>query len=150
MFRSKNSGKKYNENQHGESVYLETVTILDAAMGWIEICKLSLIQADFMLNQVEISGYSRYPLPIKVIADCGNLFLVELKTMIQANCGIKIKPITSRNPQANFLLETVHQTMGDVLRTFKVEVMVLNNENPWVGILASSMFSLCAMVHTKT
>ena len=70
--------------------------------------------------------------------------------MIQTNYNIAVQPITSRNPQANFLLETVHQTMGDVLRTFKVEVMVLNNENPWVGILASSMFSLCAMVHTKT
>ena len=28
--------------------------------------------------------------------------------------------------------------------------MVLNDENPWDGILASAMFSLCATVHTKS
>ena len=56
----------------------------------------------------------------------------------------------SRNPQANAILERMHQTIGNILRTFKVQNMVLDDENPWDGILASTMFALRAMVHTTT
>ena len=68
--------------------------------------------------------------------------------MIQANHGIIVKPITSRNPQANSILERIHQTIGNIIRTFKVQDMVLDDENPWKGILAPTMFALCATVHT--
>ena len=70
--------------------------------------------------------------------------------MIQANYGITVKLITSRNPQANSILERVHQTIGNIIRTFKVQDMVLDDENPWDGILASTMFALREMVHTTT
>ena len=40
--------------------------------------------------------------------------------MIQANHGIAVKPITLRNPQANSILERAHQTIGNIIRTFKV------------------------------
>ena len=39
--------------------------------------------------------------------------------MIQANYSIKVKPIALRNPQANFVLERVHQTTDNIIRTFK-------------------------------
>ena len=68
--------------------------------------------------------------------------------MIQANYDIKAKPITSRKPQANSILKMVYQTIGNTIRTFKVQDMVHDDENPWDGILASSMFALRATVHT--
>ena len=64
--------------------------------------------------------------------------------------GITVKPITSSNPQANAMLERVHQTIGIILRTFKVQNMVLDDENPWDGVLASTIFALRATVHTST
>ena len=70
--------------------------------------------------------------------------------MIINNYGITVKPITSRNPQVNAILERVYQTIGNILRTFKVQNMVLDDENPWDGILASTMFALRATVHTTT
>ena len=70
--------------------------------------------------------------------------------MIQAAYGVTEKPITSRNPQANFILEMVHQTIGNIIRIFKVQDMVLNDDNPLDGILASTMFALSATVHTTT
>ena len=70
--------------------------------------------------------------------------------MIQFNYNITVKAITSRNPQANSILERVHQTIGHIIRTFKVQDMVLDDENPWDGILASTMFALRAMVHATT
>ena len=44
----------------------------------------------------------------------------------------------------------MHQTIGNILRTFKLQNMVLDDENPWDGILASTMFALRATVHTNT
>ena len=64
--------------------------------------------------------------------------------MIINNYGITVKPITSRNPQANAILEKVHQTIGNILHTVKVQNMVLDHKNPWDGILTSTMFALSA------
>ena len=70
--------------------------------------------------------------------------------MIQADFVFKIKPITSRNPQANSNLERVHQTIGNIIRTFKIQDVLFDDDNPWDRILGSTIFTLCAMVHTKT
>ena len=132
-----------------KTVYLKAVTMIDAATGWIEICTVPSARADLVSNIVELPWLTRrYPLPSKVIVDCGNEFIAEFKTMIQANYGFTVKPITSRNLQANSILERIDQTIDNVIRTFKVQDMVLDDENPWDGILASTMFVLCVTVHT--
>ena len=125
-----------------KTVYLQAVTIIDPATGWIEIHTVPSARADLVSNIVELAWLTRYPLPSKVIIDCGNKFLVEFKTMIQANYGIKVKLITSRNPQANSILERVRQTIGNITRAFKVQDMVLDDENTWDRILASTI--LCS------
>ena len=63
--------------------------------------------------------------------------------------NIKVRLLISRNPQANEILERVHQSIGNILRTFKVLNMVLDEENPWDGIVASTMFALRATVYTS-
>ena len=83
-----------------------------------------------MVCEVELACVTRYPLPSKEIVDHGNQFLAEFKTMIQADYVITVKPITSRNPQANSILERVHQTIGNIILTFQVQDMVLDDENP--------------------
>ena len=70
--------------------------------------------------------------------------------MIQADYGIAVNPITLRNLQANSILQRVHQTIGNIICTFKAQDMVVDNENPWDGILTSTMLSLHAMVHITT
>ena len=64
--------------------------------------------------------------------------------------SIKERPITTCNPLANAILERVHQTIGNIIRTFKIQGMVLDDDNPWDGILAATMFALRATVHTTT
>ena len=134
----------------GKSVYLQAVTMIDPATGWIEIRTVPSARADLVANQVELAWLTRYPIPNKVIMDRGNEFLAEFREMIINDYGITVKQITSRNPQANAILERVHQTIGNILRTFKVQNMVLDDKNPWDGILASTMFALRATVHTTT
>ena len=134
----------------GKTIFLQAVTILDPATGWIEIRTVPSARADLVSNVVELTWPTRYPLPSKVIVDHGNEFLVEFKIMIQVDYGIKVKAFTSRNPQTNSILERVHQTIGHIIRTYKVQDMVLDDENPWDGTLASTIFALRATVHTTT
>jgi transposase InsO family protein len=44
------------------------------------------------------------------------------------NYGIKTKPTTSHNPQANAIIERVHKVVNDMLRSFDLENED-NNEN---------------------
>ena len=62
--------------------------------------------------------------------DRGNEFLAEFREMIINDYSIMVKLITSMNPQRNAILERVNQTNGNILRTFKVQNMVLEDENP--------------------
>ena len=135
--------------KNGKTVYLQAVTMIDPATGWIEIRTVPSARADLVSNIEELAWLTRYLLPSQVIVDCGNEFLAEFKTMIQANYGITVKPITSRNPQANSILERVHQTIGNIIRTLLVQGMELDDKNPWDGILSSNMFALRATVHTR-
>ena len=79
--------------------------MIDPAKGWIDICTVPSAGADLVSNIIELSWLTRYPLHSKVILDCGNEFLAEFKIMIQADHGITVEPITSRNPQADSMSE---------------------------------------------
>ena len=66
--------------------------------------------------------------------------------MCQNEYGLKNKPITTRNPQSNAIIERIHQTIGNIIRIFDVSNIV--NNNPWSGILAATMFAIYATYHT--
>ena len=134
----------------GMSIYLQAVATIDPATGWRDIRPVPSVRTDLVANQVELAWFTHYPLPNKVIVDMENEFLAEFREMIINDYNIMVKSITSRNPQANAIQERVHQTIGDILRTFKVQNMILDDKNPWDGILASTMFALRATVHTTT
>ena len=139
----------YLSSQQGLSVYLQAATTIDPATGWVEIRAVSSAHADLVANQVELVAWlARYHVPSKVIIDRGREFFAEFKTMMQDDYNITIRPITPRNPQANDILERVHQAIRNILRTFKVQNMVLDDVNSWDGILATTMFALHATVHT--
>ena len=114
------------------------------------MCTIPLARVELVANQVELAWLTRYPLPNKVLIGGGNEFLVEFRKMIINDYGITVNRVTSMNPQTNAILERVHQQIGNILRTFKVQNMVLDDENPWDGILASIMFALRAIVYTTT
>ena len=77
--------------------------------------------------------------------------MAEFSKMIKSDYGIKKKPITTRNPQANAIIERVHQTIGNMLKTFKLyDRNDIDQEDPWTGILAAIMFGLRATYHATT
>ena len=50
------------------------------------------------------------------------------------------------NPQSNAIIERIHQTIGNIIRTFDVSNIV--NNGPWSGILDATMFAVRATYHT--
>ena len=71
-----------------KSIYLQVVTMIDLAMGYMEICTVPSAQTDLVSLQVELVWLTMYQLPSKVIVDCGNEFLAELKTIAQTKYSI--------------------------------------------------------------
>ena len=119
-------------------------------MGWIEIHTVPSVQIDLVANQVVLAWLKRYPLHKKVIVYRGNESLAESRDMVTNDYGIMVRLITSRNPLANAILERVHQVLSKILRAFKVQDLVLDDKNPWDGILVATMFTLRVTVHTTT
>ena len=100
-------------------------------------------------NIVEEEWLTRYPWPTKVIYDRGSEFIGhEFQRMIKEDYGITRKPITTRNPQANAIIERVHQVVGNILRTFELQDNYLDEENPWKGILSATAFAVRSTYHT--
>ena len=74
--------------------------------------------------------------------------MAEVKNMIENDYNIKLKKITTRNPQANAVLERAHQTIGNIIRTYDLSASALSEIEAWNGILASTLFAMRAIVHT--
>ena len=58
-----------------------------------------------------------------------------------------MKPITTRYPQSNEIIERIHQSIENIIRTFEVSNIV--NNDPWSEILPATIFAVCATYHTK-
>ena len=64
--------------------------------------------------------------------------------------GFQYNSISSRNPQANAIIERVRQIIGYIIHTFKIQPSDLEDENPWEGILSPTLFAIRSMVRTTT
>ena len=60
------------------------------------------------------------------------------------NFGIKHLTTGAWNPQANEILERIHQGLGNYLQTFDLDVAGLNEESPWDEYLAATAFAVAS------
>jgi hypothetical protein len=72
----------------------------------------------------------------------------DFQDMLKNDYGIKCKPITVRNPQANSIVERVHQVIGNIIRTFELQDNYLDEDDPWKGILSATAFAIRSTYHT--
>ena len=75
--------------------------MIDSATGWFKMAEVKTKRADIIANKIEQTWLNRYPWPEEILLDRGREFMAEFSKMILKDYGIKKKPITSRNPQAN-------------------------------------------------
>jgi len=132
----------------GKQLTLWCVTMIDPATGWFKMVQLPNKFAITVANIVEQQWLMRYPWPTIITYDKGTEFMAEFADMIISDYGITKQGATKRNPQANAIIERIHQTIGNIIRTFQIHSTELDKENPWNGLLAATTFATRATYHT--
>ena len=122
--------------------------MIDPATGWFEMREIKDKYPYTIANLVEQTWLTRYPWPTQITYDKGTEFMREFTDMIEKDYGIKRRGASVRNPQANAILERIHKTIGNIIRTF--ELYDIDEEDPFSGILAATMFAMRATYHTTT
>ena len=123
--------------------------MIDPATGWFEIVEIPNRRADYVANYLEFAWLTRYPWPTEIILDRGKEFLAEVQAMLWNEYGIARKLITTRHPQANAIVEHVHQVIGNMIRSAPVkDKRDLDDAFNWDGILAATRRAVNSTVHT--
>src|SRR5210317_1055363 len=141
----------YKINRKGikKQLICKCVTMIDPATGWFEIHPLEDKKSITVTNIVEQQLLKRYPWPTQITFDRGSEFIGhDFKDMVQIDYGIKAKPITTRNPQANDILERVHQVIVNIIRKYELQTIYLDEDDPCNGILMATAFAIRSTYHT--
>ena len=88
--------------------------------GWFDMAQIPNKMAAEISDITEKTWFTPYPLPYKIVFDRGTKFMAEFSKMCQNNYYINRKPIKNKNPQSNAIIEGIHQTSGNINRTFDV------------------------------
>ena len=73
-------------------------------------------QGDVIANKLECAWLTKYLRPTQVILDRGREFMAEVIPPLHDKYNVKSKPITTRNLQANAILERAHQKIGNIMQ----------------------------------
>ena len=86
----------------------------------------------------------RYTYPSEIIYNRGGGFLsLDFKnSLIEEEYGINTKPDYLGNMQANVIIETIHQLLVNVVRTYNLQGKYVDGAEPWIGILSASALVL--------
>ena len=115
------------------------LTMIDPATGWFEIQELPNCDVTYVRKGEEVvkviidkssmsvarlfnkTWLSRYPRAKSIIYDNGSEFKLYFELLCDS-FGIKRKPTTVKNPQANAILERMHAVCTDMLRTSNLDM----------------------------
>ena len=123
--------------------------MIDPTTGWFEIAEVpSNDVGSARISQIFNNTWlSRYPRPMKVVYDHGSEFKLHFKNLV-LDYGIKPSPITAKNPQANAIVERVHQVVQNMLRTKDLNNHVFDYHDPWSEMLSSIAWAIRTSYHS--
>ena len=117
------------------------------------MCSFDDKQPETILNILEYQWLARYPRPNKIIADRGGEFIGHVfRQTLHDDYGIELRLITTANPQANAVVERIHQVIGNMLRTMSLEDMYLLPPpyDPFAGVISAIGYAIRSTWHTTT
>ena len=141
----------YKFGHYKDQVELHCLTMIDPATGWFEIEEIPTKRADYVANILEMTWLTRYPWPTEIVMDRGKEFAAEVRELIKDEYAINKKIITTRNPQANSIVERVHKTVHQMIDS--LDIKNKNDLDPdfgFSGILSAIRGAIRAVVHTTT
>ena len=96
---------------------------------------------------VNKTWFSRYPRSQYIIYDNGSEFKLHFETLCDSY-GLKRKPTSVRNPQANAILERGHQTIMAMLCTADIDMADTITESDIADFLTDAAWAVCSTYHT--
>jgi len=141
------------------------LTMIDPATGWFEIIELPLASVTVTREGKEITEViidkssasvaklfnkqwlSRYPRSKNIIYDNGSEFKLNFEALCKSY-GLKRKPTTVKNPQANAILERIHGVFMDMLRTTNLDMAETTNAEMIDDFLVNAAWALRSTYHT--
>jgi hypothetical protein len=90
---------------------------------------------------------SRYPRCCYIIYNNGSEFKLSFEYLCETY-GIKRKPTMVKNPQANAILECLHQVLGQMLRTSKLDMAKTITPDDVDVCLDNAAWTICSTYHT--
>jgi hypothetical protein len=110
-------------------ITVEAVSAIDPFTGLLELGKIRNKTSAHVATVFYNIWLCRYPTPTACLHDNGPEFVAPEFQDVLRYYGIKDAPTTSKNPQANSIIERVHLTMGNMLRALVLETRN-NNQQP--------------------
>ena len=135
---------------HGDDITFIALTVIDTATNLCEIIRLENKSAAHVGAQFEMAWLSRYPKPLHCTYDPGSEFLGGDFQTVLATYGIKGHATTAKNPQANAVIERVHQTIGNCIRALVYEHPPENNQTANAVVdraLAMASYAIRTAIH---
>ena len=133
-----------------ESLILEYVKMIDPLKGWFEVTQCRDNRSKTIANLAETTWLVRYPWLVEITYDQGGELLVHKfkNSLIDNEYGIKTKPDSLGNPQANRKTKIIHQVLGNLVRTYNIQETCVDDADQWMGILAAAAFTVGSTYHT--
>jgi hypothetical protein len=157
----------------GTEIDFMCLTMIDPASSWFEIVELPVAtlatpsqqgntgtethtktkDAFFDKSSAMISTlvnktwFSRYPHCQSIIYDNGSEFKLHFEALCESY-GIKRKPTSVKNPQANAILERVHQVLMMMLRTAEIDMATSVKPSDIDEFLTNAAWAIRSTYHT--
>lgn len=153
------------KGEDGSEMDFMCLTMIDPATSWFEMVELPTVTVEKYRGKivenseifdktskqiarlVNTSWFSRYPCPREIVYDNGSEFKLHFKGLSDSY-GPKSKPTTIKNPQANAILERVHQVVGNMLRTSEVDMQPTVDEQDVADFIADASWAIRSTYHT--
>ena len=153
----------------GSEIDFMCLTMMDACTAWFEVVELPQVaeantkrsksqkttlsdsyfdKSSAMISQlVYKTWFSRYPRCQNIIYDNGSEFKLHFEALCDS-FGIKRKPTSVKNPQANAILERMHQTLATMLRTSEIDMADSVAPSDIDTFLANAAWAIRSTYHT--
>ena len=93
------------------------------------------------------SWLSCYPRAVSIICDNGSEFKLFFENLCES-FQIKHKPTTIKNPQANAILERIHQVVTNMMRTSSLDMQDSCTPDMVDDFIANVGWAICSTHHT--
>ena len=159
------------KGKDGSSIDFMALTMIDPASSWLEVVELPTItrvttkkvngkertieeeiydkSSDRISRLVNKIWLYRYPRCRYLIYDNGSKFKLHFETLCDSY-GIKRKPTTIKNPQANAICERVHQVLvlGTMMRTAELDMADSVYPADIDTFIDNAVWAICSTYHT--